>query len=231
MGIVGLGEMGRLAAEYFGSARPQRLLLTNRTEAKAHDLAHKMRAEAITAEVSELRYLIEQSDVIVLAVSGSLAVEYEVLRALSQRIFIDLSVPPALKALATSDHYYFGVDDLEKIAQENRSFRESELQQAEEIIQQETNRFWASLRAFLFHELFESIESRMSGIRTEELKALRSRLSDVSDSDWIEVEKMAERMVSRVLQEPMKTVKAELEAKQVDDGEGVVTFFRHLFKI
>ncbi len=230
--VVGLGDMGRLAAEYFGSLQPQRLLLLSRRQEISHDLVAKLRAEKVQAVVAQdVASVLSQAQVIVSAASTEVSLDARQLEGLSQRVFIDLSVPTSLNVADWGDHYHFSIDDLRKIAEENRSFRQAELDRAETIIQQETERFWQSLKAFLFQDIFESLEEKLKVIRQEELKELRSRLSDLSESDWIMIEKTAQRMIYRVLQEPMQTVKQQLETSDNREGEGLVSYFRHLFKV
>ena len=61
--LLGAGEMGELTAQYLAHANVRNLLVTNRTEERARELARRMQGQALPFEQVEAR--LSQVDIVI----------------------------------------------------------------------------------------------------------------------------------------------------------------------
>ncbi len=231
--IAGLGEMGRLAAEYFASIGPCEILLYNRTQAVADEMMKKLRKEGVAVRVvDQIADGMKDSDVLVSAIDG-IKIDRSVLdtfiKASGPRFVLDLSVPPSVDVVRSDNIFYYTVDDLQKMAAENSQLRTQELAKANEMITTEAERIWRELRSHNLKQAVADLEKKVSELRSEELNQLKIRLKDISEEDWAQIVKTSERLTSRVLKDPLMQMRLDLESSE--SAEPLIHFFRNLFKI
>lgn len=233
VGVIGLGEIGRVAAEHFGSVGPKKLFLFNRNRKLAEEFDEKMKAEGIASEVLDsVSAILEKSDVIVSAVNVEI-IERSHLESLKEemgsKFILDLSVPRSVAPYEADHLYIYEVDDLKKIAEENTQLRQQELERADQIVFEEVNKSWRQIEAISVAETFESLKAKVEDLQSKELKLLRQRLPDLSQKDWQEIEKMTSRLGSKILQDPIVELKSRME--QAEERETWLQFFRNIFRI
>jgi glutamyl-tRNA reductase len=233
VGIIGLGEMGKLSAEHFGSVQPKKILLHNRTFSVAEKLAHDLQAENINAVATEqLSNLLSEADVIVSAVDGVILKQKELKELDSRRdplFVLDLSVPPSLEPFSFENVFFYSIDDLQKIAKENTQLREQEMQKAESIIESEATQCFERLHRASVSKTLEHLSAKADRLTQGELDHLKSKLGHLSDSDWAEIEKMAHRLSHKVLHDPIVELRSLLDSSE--ESETVITYFRNLFRL
>ncbi len=146
--VVGAGEMGRLAALHLGQARVGRLLVTNRTRARAEQVAAEAGGEARPFEALEA--LLEEADVVVCSTTSPrpLFTRESVGAAGPARHFrpllmVDMAVPrdiaPEVSELGrVSTH---DVDDLQRFVARNAAAREEAAREAGVLVRAEVERF------------------------------------------------------------------------------------------
>jgi glutamyl-tRNA reductase len=144
-------------------------------------------------------------------------------------LILDLAVPFQIPFLDISNHYIYRVDDLRRIAEENSRLRIQELEKAELIIREEVNSCWHSLQAFDVGELFGQVHARAEDFTSQEIHKLKAKLPHLTASDWDEIHKMATRLSSKVLQDPMVGLRSSLQ--ESEEKETLVQFFRSIFRI
>lgn len=237
VGVLGLGEIGRVAAEHFGSVCPKKLLLYNRTESKAVDFADKLKKEAVSCEVvSSPDEILSRANVIISAVSEKL-LDQQQLSLINSRtapIFIlDLAVPPIFPKIESDEVFLYFVDDLRKIAEDNSKLRDKELNRAGDIVAEEVEKVWLRLAGASASQTFKLLEEKIESIRVSELAALKPRLQNLSEDEWLAVEKMAERLGLKILQDPMLELRTRLENldEEAFQGETWIKYFRNLFRL
>ncbi|MDB5039184.1 MAG: glutamyl-tRNA reductase [Bacteriovoracaceae bacterium] len=233
VGIIGLGEIGTIAAEYFGSIQPKKLFLYNRTKAVAEALHSRLEKEGVHSEVVDSPdSILKEADVIISAVDVLLVKSEDLLKRDREGLplfVLDLSVPPSVERGTFENIFLYGIDDLQKVARENTSLREQEVTKAEEIIQAEAEKCWHGLRTSSISETFESLAQKVEKLTTEELRELRARLPSISEKEWAEIEKMAFRLTSKVVQDPMMELKSQIQVS--GESESLIQFFRNIFRI
>ncbi|MHB1677491.1 MAG: glutamyl-tRNA reductase [Sulfuriferula sp.] len=153
--FIGAGEMIELCAAHFGARHPKHMLVANRTVARAAALADRYQGAAIA--LSELPEHLANYDIVVTCTASPLPIlgKGMVERALKARrhrpiFMVDLAVPRDIEAEVSelSDVFLYSVDDLGSIVQQGLSNRQSQVNQAEEIIEASVQQFshWMDTR-------------------------------------------------------------------------------------
>ncbi|MFL6277677.1 MAG: glutamyl-tRNA reductase [Blastocatellia bacterium] len=181
--LVGAGEMGELAARNLIEAGTSKLLVTNRTAARAEEIARQFGGGAVSFEAF---YNVLPAADIVLCSTG--APDYvirpaEARQALKGRrrgplLFIDISVPRNVDpAIAQLDNcFLFDVDDLESVVKANIHERQKEAAVAEAIIETEVENFLKQMRAFDIGPAVVEVKQLLGQMATNEFKRNRKRL-------------------------------------------------------
>jgi len=234
IGILGLGEIGQAAAEHFASVQPKKLLLYNRTQTVAETLRDKMQEEGMAVEVlSKPEDIVSRADALILATSEPILSEQDWNRLLSKTgttlFILDLAVPPTIRSAYGSNSFLYYVDDLKRIAQDNTRLREQELGRAHLLVAEEVQKTWRAYESTSIDEIFKLLNEKVEQLRVRELKELKSRLSEITEKDWTEIEKMSRRLSSKILQDPIIELKARVSEKE--EGDHWTNAFKKLFKI
>ncbi|MEK8023753.1 MAG: glutamyl-tRNA reductase [Candidatus Hydrogenedentota bacterium] len=171
--LVGAGEMGRIAAEYFAKAGCVISIAAREESATASSLAADLTADIVP--LADLDRLMKEADIIVTAASVTehLLRRSGVSKALEGRggrplFLLDIALPrnidPDVSDLPGA--YLYDIDDLESMALEFARRREGEIMKAEQIVD-EARAKWP--------ELERDIRLRpVVGLAYERLKALEA---------------------------------------------------------
>lgn len=147
--LLGAGEIGEKTARAFQSRGAQQLTVASRTLARAMELASALDAVAVPFEHLE-RHLAE-FDIIVCATAapGSVITAATVAGAMKRRpteplFLIDLALPRDVEPAAADNEnvFLYNLDDLARIADENRAAREAEVGKARAIVAERSAAVW-----------------------------------------------------------------------------------------
>lgn len=208
--LVGAGEMGELAARSLLEAGTGKLIVTNRTAARAEEIASKYSGGAVNFEAF---YDVLPSADIVLCSTG--APDYvihpgETRRALKSRkkgpvLFVDISVPRNIDPrIADVDNaFLFDVDDLDSIVKSNIRERQQEAERAETIIETEVQHFVQQLRSLDIGPAVVEVKELLSQIVVSEFKRNRKRLGDLSADQEAAIEDVLIPALVNKLSHPM----------------------------
>lgn len=147
--LVGAGEIGEKTAKAFQSRGASALTVASRRFERAMELATALGASAMPFEQREAR--LAEFDVVVCATSApDLVLSLAATRAAMQRrparplFFIDQALPrdvdPAVSEI--DNVFLYNLDDLAKIAEENRAAREAELAKCRTIVAEKAAALW-----------------------------------------------------------------------------------------
>jgi glutamyl-tRNA reductase len=191
--LVGAGKMSDLAAKHLIQQGATTLLVSNRTEARAEKIADALRTPTITTGVIPFEQLHEQAhraDIIITSTGAGQVFAIEQARELIHRrrnrpvFFIDIAVPrdvnPAVNDLEGC--FVYDVDDLQQVAQENRSHRGREAETAESIVEMEADRYGERLAQAPRTEAIKELQSIAEAVRKAELARAAQRLANISAS-------------------------------------------------
>lgn len=212
--IIGAGKLGGLSGGRLRAEGVGRVLVRNRTPAKAQRLAARVAGE--TVGDGGLRAAIAAADVVVCCASASSVVlDAElVVDALRRReparplVLLDLAMPrnvdPACAALlgvTTID-----LDDV-RGAVETTVAGEA-MDAARAIVEEEATRFHSWLQAVRVDPTIRSLRNRAEAVRSAELERLANRLSGLDDRQREAVEALTRGIVNTLLHDPTVRLKA-----------------------
>ncbi len=208
--LIGTGKMARIAAK--GLHRRARIRVLNRSLTRARQLARSLNGKAVP--LADLGEVLSEADVVLAAtaVQRPLVTTRTLRRALGRRggrplWLIDLGFP---RNVAVGCRGLPGVHvlDLDGLA----SWGPSRLQPAaharvEARIQEEAGRMIESLTSSASLDI-AVLRKNAEAVRRQEVAEALARLPDLSDEDRAVVDKLATRLVNRILHAPTQRLRS-----------------------
>jgi glutamyl-tRNA reductase len=214
--VVGAGEMGELGARHLKQAKVGRLLITNRTLARAEALAAEVGAVARPYE--ELHALLKEVDVVVCSTASPVPLFTKenvgaVGRARRFRplFMVDLAVPRDISPDVAELEWVtaYDVDDIQKFVAENEAARAEEAQKAGVLVIQEVSRFMRDRAVRDGVPVLARLRQRAEQIaRAEVEKTLAAMGEGLSDKQRKSIEAMGRAIVNKLLHEPTARLRA-----------------------
>jgi len=214
--VVGAGEMGELAARHLKGAGATKLLITNRTLARAEGLAAEVGGTARPFE--ELFALLAAADVVVCSTASPVPLFTRenvgaVGKARRHRplFMVDLAVPrdidPGVGTLGWVHAY--DVDDIQKFVADNAAARAEEAQKAGVLVAQEVARFVKERVVREGTPVLARLRQRAEAIARAEVERTLSALGDgLNDKQRKSIEAMGRAIVNKLLHEPTSRLRA-----------------------
>lgn len=241
--VVGAGDMGTGIVDALAHRQDAAdVVVVNRTRSQARALATRVGGTGIG--LSGLDAALESADVVFVSTGSAVPVlDAERMTAVTavrvprqdagaegDLVVVDVSVPrnvdPAVALVPGVE--LFDMDDLSEHAERAREIRRGELSEARRIVQEEVERHRAADRARGAAPVVSALRSRVDEIRGAELDRLRSRLADLDERQWSEVESVVGAVLAKVLHQPTVALK---EAAGTPRGERLVEALRSLFDL
>ncbi len=232
--LIGAGKMAELAARHLRRAGCGRITVTNRTRARAEQMAALVEGAVIDYESFQTR--LHEMD-IVLASSG--APDYilrkedirTVLRKRQNRpvFLIDIAVPrnidPAVDELENA--YLYDIDDLGREVEANRQAREREAEEAEQIIQEEVQRLIERFRTREVAPVIVSLQQRLDELAREEMERWRGKLG--VDGERAEaLEAYTRSLLNKLAHGPIVEIR---RAAALPEGDRILAVIRRMFRL
>ncbi|MBX5464530.1 MAG: glutamyl-tRNA reductase [Clostridia bacterium] len=232
--VVGAGRTAALAARQLAAARPGRLIIANRTPARAAALAAELGAEA--AGLEALEALLAQADVVLTATSAPrlLVTREMVARALVGRqrplFLVDIAVPRNVDPQAGSleGAYLYVVDDLQVLVARELEARARETARARALVAEEVEAFreWQASQNVV--PLVRRLVDRAEGVRRAELEKTFHRLAGLDERERQALEQLTASIVHKLLHDPIEALK---EGASHPEGADLAAAFRRLFRL
>jgi glutamyl-tRNA reductase len=187
--LVGAGEIGEKTAKAFQSRRAAALTVASRRFERAMELATALGASAMPFEQCEAR--LAEFDVVVCATSApdpvvTLAAAKAAMHKRPARplFFIDLALPRDVDAgvAEIQNVFLYNLDDLAKIADENRAAREAEIVKCRAIVAEKSEALWRQV-AHQVEALRASTSVSLEA--SEEIRGVSARAGTGGDSPEI----------------------------------------------
>jgi glutamyl-tRNA reductase len=216
--MIGAGEMIALTARHFASAGVKRLVIANRTLARAQGLAAEIKAYAV--DLSALDRELAEADIVVSCTASMTPIITQNAAATAVRarrhrpiFMLDLAVPrdiePAVANL--SDIYLFSIDDLQQLVEQNRQQREVAAGGARSLLEEEVARFLAESRVHDAGPAIRALRQRADSIRSQTLEQARRMLMAGKSSDEV-IEYLANTLTNRLLHSPTQALRQASES-------------------
>jgi glutamyl-tRNA reductase len=237
--VVGAGEMGlglcRALADIPHDDAPQRVVVVNRSTARARDLVGDAAAgpfEMRAAPLDNIPAELADADVVLSAVAAETHVLHpaDFAGVAGPLLVIDLGVPrnvaPAVAVLAGVT--LLDMDRLSASVARALGDRENESVAARAIIATEVERFRTASRQRGAAPIISSLRARLESLREAELERRRAQLADLSEEEWDQVDAATKAALSKMLHEPTMLLK---ETAGTPRGERLVEALRILFDL
>jgi glutamyl-tRNA reductase len=233
--VVGSGEMAYLAAQALHRHHVTTIRCINRTYARAEDLARAFDGEAL--DWQHLPGALAEADVVISATSAPHTVikQRDVQQALARRdnrplVLIDIALPRDVDegVRALPGVFYYDLDNVNTFVQTNLARREAALAGVDAVIAEEAARFMAWYRGRSVSPVIVALREKAAALAHDEVEAALRRLGDLDAGQQKIVERMAHRIVNRILHEPTTRLKAGAAGNAAPDYAAVV---RDLFAL
>lgn len=173
--LLGAGDIGEKTAKAFQSRGAGSLTVASRRLERAMELATNLKASALPFEQREER--LSEFDVIVGSTSapGTVVSRDAVKAAMHKRparplFFIDLALPRDIEP-SVAEHqnvFLYNLDDLARIAEENRAAREAETTKCRAILSEKAESLWRQIEPRLTMLASPNSESTPASLRRPE---------------------------------------------------------------
>lgn len=232
--LLGAGKLGELAVRYLNTEQVKQTYIFNRTFEKAKKLEDQ--GLGIACQIDELSEILTMVDVLITSVSGTVEeLSADVLRKLMQKrknqplFIIDLGVPRNVQdeVSGIDNLYLYNIDDLQGIADENENSRLNSMNQAKNIIDEEVVLFYEKQLEFKVLPAITSLGKKFEQIRIQELNKTVSKLPNLSKKDRAAIDKLTQALVSRVLHDPILSLRNKKEMSE----PAVLSIFKKLFRL
>jgi glutamyl-tRNA reductase len=231
--VIGAGRASELVLLNLVHRHRGRIVVANRTLARAQELAVRFGAEPVTLDHLEAALL--QADLVISCTASTRTVlsAADIRRAAAKRkgrpmLLIDLAVPrdldPGIASLR--DCYLYDVDDLEEVVALGRVDRLREVARARAIVDEETDKFRRWQLSLDVVPAIASLRRFADEIRAAELRRAESKLGRLSPRERRHVEVLTAQIVNKLLHEPTVRMK---RAASGPAGPAYAGAVQHLF--
>ncbi len=205
--LVGAGDTCRLAARHFADRRPSRLLVANRSLARATVVAEAFGGEALSLDA--LPTALADADVVVSATRapGFIVTQDMVRAAIARRpdrplVMVDIAVPRDIEpAAAAVEHVsVYPIDAVRTLVDRSLSHRLREVPRVEAIVDEECGKLMAWSRGLGASAVVRELSERFEQVRAEEV---RRCLRHVRPEEEAHIERMSRALISRLLRAPI----------------------------
>ena len=233
--ILGAGDVAELAATCLTNEGVQVTLVANRTQERARAIAERLGGAARALTLEEAWPHFATTDIALCSTAAPHAVVTwervgDVIAARRGRplCILDLAVPrdvePAVAQL--ENVFLYDVDDLQTVAAQATARRRDEVPAAEQIVEEETDLFWAWYGGLGVVPVIKEFRGRMEQLRAAELERAMRQLGHLSPEDRARVEQFSQALLNKFLHQPTVALKAAAEQGR---GYGLLEALRRLF--
>ena len=216
--MIGAGEMGELTLTHLLTKNPRRVWVTNRTLARAEELAANFKAEA--RPFDELAELVAAADIVI--ASTAAPEPLLTVRALAQvpsirrfhpLLFLDLGIPrnvePELDEL--ENFFVYNIDDLQRITDEHWQQRQAAVAQGRRLIEGRVVEYFQDRARREVGPIIATFRKHLDQIMRRECAWAMPKLQTADEADRQIIEQMVHRLVGKVLHAPAKVLNGEAQ--------------------
>jgi glutamyl-tRNA reductase len=231
--LVGAGKMGELAAKHLVEQGAFPIYVTNRTWARAQEMARALAGTAVP--FVELATALGAVDIVITSTGASAPVitrpmVHDVLHGRRGRplFFIDIAVPRDVEASVNTlaDVYCYDIDDLRQVVDANIRERMREAQRAETLVEREAARFMSRLGDVEVIPTIVSLRERLEAIRAGEVRKALARLPEASAETREAMDALSTAIVNKILHTPITKLR---ESSRAGTGRSWTEMVHELF--
>ena len=230
--VVGAGKMSELAARTLRT-HGATLTVTNRTRARADELARRFGATA--SDWSDLTGALTRADIVIASTGAQRPVLTHVMLTQVQRarrgrplFLLDIAVPRDVEPEAgkLGGVYLADIDNLQKVADEHREGRKSEAADAEAIVEQEVGRFVKAWRGRQLAPTVTALRAHVLGVAQAEASRISATMPGLGERERRALLDLADGIAKKLLHAPQMALRND-----DTDGLSLVTAVQRLFEL
>jgi glutamyl-tRNA reductase len=233
--VLGAGEMAELTVEALRKRGVEKILVINRTMARAQQLAKRWDAQCATFEFLE-RALCESDILISSTGAPHFIVDAKMVRDVLQirgqhpLVLIDIAVPRDIDPeIAKLPHVrLFDIDGLNAQLEESLTQRLDEVPRVQCILEEELLRFDGFMKSLEMMPIIADIHEQAEAIRMAELEKTLRRLPHLSDAERERIEALTQALVRKLLDPPTRRLRSEAGSPR---GPQYAALARSLFNL
>jgi glutamyl-tRNA reductase len=217
--LVGAGEMSELAARHLVQRGASHIFVANRTHERAAQLASQFGGHVV--RFSDLHTSADMADIVITSTGSSVPIfrpehgqQFLHRRRNRPMFFIDIAVPrdvdPEINRV--DGVFLYDIDDLQSVAESNRSGRARQAELAEAIIAEEVERYQRHLNTLDAVPVIRELQQSMETMRQAELRKLDGKRVAFSDDQWGAVEALSRAMMNKFLHPAIQAIKTAAAA-------------------
>ena len=212
--LVGAGKMSELAARHLVQQGAGAILVTNRTQERARQLAEPFNGRVIPFD--QLYDVATEADIVISSTGAPHPIfrrehgqSFMHRRRNRPMFFIDIAVPrdvdPAMNNV--EGIFVYDIDDLQAVAASHMAERSAQATHAESLIAAEVDRFRQRQRTVNVAPAIVTLQRHFEEIRQAELRRIQARLGPLSAEQLAAVEALTRGLVNKFLHPPMQALK------------------------
>ena len=231
--LVGAGKMSELAARHLVEQGAFPIYVTNRTWARAQELARALSGTAVPFD--DMLGAVGDVDIVITSATAPqpLLTRAGVAGLMARRrgrplFFIDIAVPRNVESTVNmlEDVYCYDIDDLRSVVDANLRERLREAQRAESMVEREVAKFLARLPDLEVVPTIVSLRERAEAIRVTELRRALARLPAASEETREAMESMSTAIVNKFLHTPITKLR---ESRRAGTSRSSMDLVQELF--
>ena len=220
--LVGAGETIQLAARHLAGNGVKRMIVANRTLANAQQLAQEFSGYAITLDA--LAAHLPEADIVISSTASpepviTHAAVKAALRARKRRpmFMVDIAVPRDIepKVAELEDVYFFTIDDLHSVVQENLETRRLAARDADKLIAAEIEAFEQQQKTLDAVPAIRQIREHADAVRAQTLEQAQRLLSNGRDPKEV-LEYLASTLTNRLTHAPSHRLRTAAEQGEAE---------------
>jgi len=231
--LIGAGETIDLVARHLRDKRINKIIVANRTLARAEDLAKEFNAEAIM--LGDIPEYLHSADIVISSTASQLPIlgKGVVEDALKKRkhkpmFMVDIAVPRDIEEQVgkLGDVYLYTVDDLKEVIDENMKSREAAAVEALDIVDIQTSRFDDILKSLTAVDTIKQFRQQVESVKKEELEKAVKKLAKGDDPEEV-LQFLANGIANKFAHRPSSNLKKALSEGRVE----ALTWMNQIFSL
>lgn len=219
--VLGAGEMAELAVEALRKRGVSRLMVINRTAARAENLAQRWQARAGSFEM--LPQALQQADILIASTGAPHVLVHADMLALAMRqrpdrplVIIDIAVPRDVdeQARKLPGVHLYDIDSLSEQLEDSLAQRAAQVPVVEQILEQEIKEYQAYLSALEIYPIISAMRQQAELIRQSELEKTLRRMPNLSEFERQRLEALTQALVKKLLHTPITRLRASAGTTQ-----------------
>lgn len=220
--LIGAGRTTELVARHLKQAGVQRIIIANRTLARAQEVSQLVAGEA--ALLGDIPDLLIESDMVIASTASALPIlgKGAVERALKYRkhrpiFMVDIAVPRDIEPQVAelSDVYLYTVDDLKQVIDQNLKSREHAAREAEALVEAGSEQFMGQLRVSGAGDVLRGFREHAERLQQGELDKALAALRGGMDAELV-LRNLSRSITNKLIHQPTVQVRKSAAEGQQD---------------